>query len=207
MIGALIKFGGKALAKQYAKAFPKTVLGRALGGGLLKTTALVGTGAAAGAMLPQQKGGLPAVPGMGPGGVMTPGQFQPVGFIPWWRGPGGKLQFPWQDPNVPQFLKSFALDDAYLRPYYRAPRGYVVVRDPNGKPYAIMKHIAKQFGLWRPKSKPPISVRDWHAFQAAKRVEKKLRKIAAPALRRYSPRGGCKGGNGAVAFARASRKR
>jgi len=105
--------------------------------------------------------------------------------VPWWKGPGGKLQLPWNDPRIPQFLSQFALDDAYLRVYYRAPRGYVLLRDANGKPYAVLKQIARSFGLWKPSAKPPISATDYKHYKRNKAIEKKLVKIARPALRRY----------------------
>jgi hypothetical protein len=104
--------------------------------------------------------------------------------VPWWKGPGGKLQLPWNDPRIPQFLQQFALDDAYLRIYYRAPKGYVIIRDANGKPYAVLRQIAKQFGLWRPAAKPPISATDWKNYKRNRAIEKRLVKIARPALRK-----------------------
>jgi len=141
--------------------------------------------------LPVQTGSLPpigvpaaattsAIQQAGPGGLP----------VPWWKGPGGKLQLPWNDPKIPEYLKQFALDDAYLKTYYRAPRGYVVIRDASGRPFAVNKQMARSFGLWKPAKKPPISVGDWQKFKAAERVEKKLKKIAGPALRKrgYSTR-------------------
>lgn len=135
-------------------------------------------------------GGLPALP-MAPAQTRAIQSTSPGGLpVPWWKGPGGKLQLPWNDPRIPDYLKQFALDDAYLKPYYRAPRGYVVLRDASGKPFAVNKAMAKAFGLWRPKKKPPISVSDWQAFKKAERVEKKLKKIAGPALRKRGYRAG-----------------
>jgi hypothetical protein len=140
-------------------------------------------GGVAGLTLGQNMGGsqLPALPGA-TGGVLMPSQMPSVGTLPFWRGAGGKLQFPWQDPNVASYLKQFALDDAYLKVSYRAPHGYVVVRDPTGKPYCLLKTAAKFFGLWHPARKPPISAGDWHQYQTAHRVVKKLRKIANTGL-------------------------
>jgi len=108
--------------------------------------------------------------------------------VPWWRGPDGKLQMPWNDPRVPQFLQQFSLDDSYLRVYYRAPKGYVIIRDASGKPYAVLRKIAQQFGLWKPSARPPISATEWKHYKANKRIEKKLVKIARPALRKHSTR-------------------
>jgi len=114
----------------------------------------------------------------------TQQQTQAGGLIPWWRGPGGKLQFPWSDPRVPEFLKAFALDDSALKIFYRAPKGYVIVKDPTGRPYAVMKDVARKFGLWTPPAKPPISATDWKNYKRNKIIEKRLLKIAAPAMRK-----------------------
>lgn len=115
-------------------------------------------------------GGLPALPGMG-GSMIQPGQTGGFG-IP--RGPGGSMQLPWKDPAIPEYLKQFALDDSFLRTGVRAPRGYVVIRDGSGRPFAVLKTVAKAFKLWKAKAKPPISVRDWHHLQGAGRVVNKL---------------------------------
>lgn len=131
-------------------------------------------------------GNLPALPmstavattemieDQGPGGLP----------IPWFKGPGGKLQLPGSDPRIPQFLKQFALDDAYLKIYYRAPRGYVVLRDSEGRPYAVSKIVAQRLGLWKPAARPPISATDWKHFKRNKQIERRLMKIAGPAIRR-----------------------
>jgi hypothetical protein len=90
---------------------------------------------------------------------------------------------PWSDPRIPEYLKQFALDDAYLKVAYRAPKGYVVVRDNSGRPFAVNKVIAKQFGLWKAAAKPPISATDWKHYKRNQIIEKRLLKIAAPAIR------------------------
>jgi hypothetical protein len=70
------------------------------------------------------------------------------------------------------------VDESQLRTYYRAPKGYVVVKDTvSGKVIGVRKADAKALGLWRPKPKPPISVRDWHAYKSAIKVEKKIKKV------------------------------
>lgn len=175
---------GKGIAKAVKKAKKKPVV-------KVAAAALAGTGIAKVASggvsqsLPVMTGGVPgamalqsATTSQSPGGLP----------VPWYKGPGGKLQMPWSDPRIPEYLKQFALDDAYLKTYVRAPRGYVVVRDAQGRPFAVNKMIAKQFGIWKPKKKPPISVRDWQSFKRAKSVEKKLKKIAGPALRKHATR-------------------
>lgn len=129
-------------------------------------------------------GGLPALPGMAPmrGGQMTLPSGSTGGFgIP--RGPGGKMQLPWNDPSTPAYLKQFALDDSTIRIMYRAPRGYVIVRDASGRPFPLLKKIAMQFGLWHPAKKPPISVRDWQALKRADRAIHKMKKIVTMTTR------------------------
>lgn len=106
--------------------------------------------------------------------------------VPWFKGPGGALQMPWSDPRIPEYLKQFALDDAYLKTYVRAPRGYVIVRDASGRPFAVLRQIARQFGIWKPAAKPPISATDWKHYKRNKVIERKLVKIARPALRAHS---------------------
>lgn len=124
--------------------------------------------------------GLPALPvgGASPmngpgGGIIAPGQTGGFGLP---RGPGGKLQLPWNDPSIAAQLKPFALDDSYLRPYLRAPKGYVVMRDPQGRPFAVLKSEAKRYG-WRPHKKPPISVGEYQSLKRAKRAIHKVQKI------------------------------
>lgn len=102
--------------------------------------------------------------------------------VPFWKGPGGKLQLPWNDPRVAEYLKPYSLDDAYLKPYYRAPKGFVVLKDASGRPFAVQKEIAKFFGLWKPAAKPPISATDWKHYKRNKAIEKKLTKVAAPVI-------------------------
>lgn len=184
MLPLLGKIAKTAITVIGKKAVGK-IGGRTIVGKILTGVGVAGVGMEAGrALTTTAQPQLPALPGAG-GGVLMPSQFPGVGAVPWWRGPGGKLQFPWQDPRVPEFLKAFALDDAYLRAYYRAPRGYVIVRDPNGRPYAVLKMAARRFGLWRQPHKPPISAGDWNKYQTARRVEKKLVKIARSAIRKH----------------------
>lgn len=132
--------------------------------------------------------GLPALPGTGfsmPGLKVQPGQtgggLSPLKWIP--RGPGGRMQLPWNDPSVPAFLKQFALDDSFIRPAMRAPKGYVIIRDVDGQPYPVLKKVAQQFGLWKPGKKPPISVGEYQALKKADRTVKKMRKIYATIAR------------------------
>lgn len=188
LLGAIAKIG-KAIIKPLGNLVPKnTIFSKALQAvGLASkpaavlTTAVALPAAAGYAGASMAQGGQPSLPG----GMAAP---QPAGggLLPWWRGAGGKLQFPWQDPQ--QLLQPpYAYDDSYLRITYRAPRGYVVVKDPQGRRYCMAKPVARSVGLWRASRKPPISAGDWHRYQTARTVEKKLVKIARHALHRRRP--------------------
>jgi len=112
--------------------------------------------------------------------MISPGQTG-GGLVP--RGPGGGMQAPWHDPSTPAGLKPYALDDSYLKTYYRAPHGYVVVRDAKGRPYPLLKTIARQSGLWKPAKKPPISVRDYQALKRADKTVRRIKKVNVMAKR------------------------
>jgi len=183
--GGLIKTGIKlatpAIASIFTKSGAKAVAGSAAAAGLGYGFANVTTG---GQSMNLPIGQLPTLAGLAASNTAMQAS-SPGGLpVPWWKGAGGKLQAPWSDPKIPEYLKQFALDDAYLRTYVRAPRGYVIVRDANGKPFAVLKKIAQQAGIWRAPRKPPISAGDWNKFKTAERVEKKLMKIAGPAIRK-----------------------
>lgn len=131
---------------------------------------------------PSVSSALPAPPTAGQLPLLTPGSTTvPMGstsgpgLLP--RGPGGSLQWPWKDPRIPEYLKQFAIDDGYLKTAVRAPRGYVVIRDAEGRPFGVNKEIAKAFKIWRPKKKPPISVTDWQSLKRANSTVKKLKKV------------------------------
>lgn len=208
-LGSLIKKGAKVAAKGAKIAAKSGVLQKAIkvgsfvpgpvGLGLkvlgAASTAYGGAqaikkiaGTVQGAPMPL---GLPALPGVRSNqttfktGAITPGQtgggWNPMKWIP--RGPGGRMQLPWNDPSIPAFLKQFALDDSFIRPAMRGPRGYVIVRDADGQPYPVLKKVAQQFGLWKPSKKPPISVGDFQALKRADRTVKKMRKIYATIAR------------------------
>lgn len=140
---------------------------------------------------------MPALPGMQQVNAVVPASSMPMPAmqtqaataggpgglpVPFWKGPGGKLQMPWNDPRVAEYLKPYSLDDSYLKPYYRAPKGFVVLRDASGRPFAVQKEIAKFFGLWKPSAKPPISATDWKHYKRNKAIEKKLQRVAAPVI-------------------------
>lgn len=124
-------------------------------------------------------GGAPTTGGILPGGLtVAPGTTGGWGLP---RGPGGDIQAPWSDPRIPEFLKSFAIDDAYLRNVPRAPAGYVVLRDASGRPFGVLKQVAKAFKLWKPKQRPPISVKDWNALKRGCSTVRKMKRVAAMA--------------------------
>jgi hypothetical protein len=62
-----------------------------------------------------------------------------------------------------------------------APPGYVVVTLPSGQKKAVLKSVARKFGLWKPRSKPPITASDWKKLKRAEQVKKKAKKIAQTA--------------------------
>jgi len=180
ILGAIAKIG-KAILKPLGNLVPKnTIFSKALQAVGLASSVAAPAAAAAIGYSAGASSSTALVPTL-PGGVSTP---SPAGggILPFWRGPGGKLQMPWADPK--QLLQPpYAYDDSYLRIAYRAPRGYVVVKDPQGRRYAMLKQVARSMGLWTASRKPPISAGDWHRYQSARSVEKKLRKIAAHAMR------------------------
>lgn len=110
--------------------------------------------------------GLPAMPGGALGGG-TPPVSPYAGKRSIWR----------DDPNVAAELKQYAIDNRFLKQFYRAPAGYVVLRDSAGDVYALPKKMAQDRGWWKAAKKPPISVRDWSAMQRAQKVMRKLREI------------------------------
>lgn len=93
----------------------------------------------------------------------------------------GKRSIFRDDPNVVEALKPWAIPARDLRPYYRAPKGFVVMYDSAGDPFGIPKQLAKTYLGWKPSKKPPISVRDWSALKRADRTIGKLRKIESTA--------------------------
>lgn len=57
-----------------------------------------------------------------------------------------------------------------------APPGYVIV-ECRGQKVAMLKPIARSLGLWKPRRKPPISVKDWRCLQRADATIKKLKTV------------------------------
>jgi hypothetical protein len=119
-------------------------------------------------------GAMPALPGMP--GVAGQGPMGPAGALNPDPNAGRRSIFR-DDPNVHAALKPYAIDNRFLKSMYRGPRGYVVLKDPNGDAYAIPKWLAKAYGMWRPKKKPPISVRQWQAMKRTRSTMKTLNKV------------------------------
>ena len=65
---------------------------------------------------------------------------------------------------------------------FRAPKGYVVVTDPQtGQKYGMLRKVAIAAGLWKARRKPPISAAEWRELQRADRTAKKALKITQKA--------------------------
>lgn len=117
-------------------------------------------GGGGGSGMPALPGGVPALPGAGAPAVV-----------------GDRSIFA-NDPNIAKALQAFAISKRNLKTAYRSPvKGYVVVRDSQGDPYALPKKLARQYAGWKPARKPPISAGEWHNLQRAERTAKKMRKV------------------------------
>lgn len=92
------------------------------------------------------------------------------------KGPDNRLQFPEFGKGGPQELSNFIADDRYLKTYYRAPKGYVVI-DWNGKKVPMLKWAAIKFGFWKPAKKPPISVKQWQCLKKANQTVNKIKTV------------------------------
>jgi len=160
---------GLGFAKKAAPVVAKTVAATGAGG------AAWGAGQGFGQKVTgySSGGGLPAIPGMG-GMSGLPGAYS--GGLPSAGSYSGGMMMPEMlAPNT-------------LRVFYRAPKGFVIVRDPQTRQVigAVRKDVARRAKLWKPSKKPPISATEWQHYKDAERVEKKLRKIAASAIRKHS---------------------
>jgi hypothetical protein len=125
--------------------------------------------------------------GRGGGGSALP--TLPGGFtglpIPGMGAPGTMGQRGWlsNDPNVIEAIKPWAISKGNLRTYYRAPKGFVIVYDQVGDPYALPRKMAQMLRLWKAAPKPPISVGDFQALKRADRTAKKVKKILSMTTR------------------------
>jgi hypothetical protein len=141
--------------------------------------AIAGAGAAA-ALSGGGGEGVPALPGGG--GALVPyaggATSSMAGFS--MKGSGALL-----NPQIAQVLSSMSIPPEQIPAKYAPPRGYVIVR-AGGAVLCIPKSIAIHFGLWHHARRPPISAGDWHKYQTARRVEKKLRILASHAIRKHN---------------------
>lgn len=163
---SIAKVGNIPVIGNVAKAVPGlgTVLSVA-GAGYTAYDLLKGNGGGGMPALPQ--GSFPALPG-------TPGAPAVVGQR-------GVFQ---NDPNIAAALEPWAISRANLKTSYRSPvKGYVIVYDKNGDPYALPKFLAKKFAGYKESKKPPISVGDWEAVKRADRTIKSVRKIMTTMVR------------------------
>ena len=188
LFGALAKVGGKALSLAssarkipFVGAIPivGNVISAAAGAATVyqgaKALGMFNTSAQG-----QSPGLLPPLPG---GAQIQPGQTGGFGLP---RGPDGKVQMPWNDPSIGN-LKNVSLDDSYLRTYYKAPKGYIVMWDGGahgvGSPFCVLKsaaaHLRYNNGakVLHRHAKPPISVGEYHSLKKAHKTVKKVQKI------------------------------
>lgn len=119
-------------------------------------------------------GSMPALPAM-PMGVQAAG-------LPAAPGMGDRSIFR-DDPNVVEALKPFAIATRNLKQYYRAPKGFVVMKDAAGDAYGIPREIAKKYLGWKPAKKPLLSIRDTNAIKRAGTAIKKLQNAEKMAKR------------------------
>ena len=141
-----------------------------------------GGGGGGGALPPVPMGGIPGLPSKFRQQMRQPAAPSTMGERSVFR----------NDPNTIEALKPYAISMHNLSTYYRAPKGFVVVRDQNGDPMGIPKVMARQMGLWRPSAKPPISATDWRHFKRAAAVSKKLNKIHSQAQKHLTRRSSSK---------------
>lgn len=60
----------------------------------------------------------------------------------------------------------------------KAPRGYVIVTLPDGNKVGMLKVLARKYGLWKPRPKPPVSGWDMKAINRAAGAKKRVKKLA-----------------------------
>lgn len=59
----------------------------------------------------------------------------------------------------------------------RAPSGYVTVEYQGQKVY-MLKVLARKYGLWKPRKKPPISVSEWESAKNWQKAQRRVKKVA-----------------------------
>ena len=150
------KAAGTVIRSPLARAIPG--VGTVLTGASIGLTAydmLKGSGSNA---------GMPPLPTIANGGGILPAS--PM---------AGKRTIFGNDPNVTAELKPSVISKGNLSTYYRAPKGYVVMRDQVGDPMGVPKYLARRYG-WKPAKKPLLSIRDTNSLKTAGRAIKKLQK-------------------------------
>lgn len=185
LFGAILRGGSIAARTLFKGARAGTGAALSVPGvrGALKATGIGATVLGIGqALIPQGGGGgMPMLPGAA-GLPMAPGM--------------GERSIFRDDPNVVEALKPFAISTRNLKQFFRAPKGFVIMRDAVGDAYGIPKKIAQQYLGWKPAKKPLLSIRDTSALRRAgtaikklQNAEKMARKIANwHAPRRSAPR-------------------
>lgn len=168
MFGAIARIAGKALSTvaRGTVSSVRSVSNVPILKDVAKQTAIGGALYGAGNMLfgGKSSSGLPDLAGL----PAMPGGMNPV------MGQRGIFQ---NDPDVIEAVKPWAISKANLKVCYRAPKGFVIVYDSVGDPYALPRRMAMWLKLWKPGAKPPISVGDWQAVKRADRTVKKMRKV------------------------------
>lgn len=97
-------------------------------------------------------------------------------------GPGALVQ-PGSFPTSPHLMAPIL--EPMFETRIKCPKGYVAVTDPqSGGRACMLKPLARAYGLWKPRRKPPISASDWRTLQVAERVQKKVARIT----KRYGPK-------------------
>lgn len=95
--------------------------------------------------------------------------------------PGEWIQDVGPVTNVPATAGNCPTIPVTVTPTYgqvaKAPPGYVIVRCRNGQKVAMLKEVARRYGFWKPRRKPPIKVSDWQALMKSERVIKKLKTV------------------------------
>ena len=130
-----------------------------------------------------------AAKGLGELGLLTAGTVAGTALVSKFSGATGGIAALQGLGGSAAGLLPQTIDISLCKTYVRAPRGFVVVRDPaSGQIAVVRKDIARAMRLWRPTAKPPISATDWKHYKRNKQIEKKLRHIAGPALRKHATR-------------------
>jgi len=152
----------KSVGRAVTKLPGASTLARAIPGAGLAIGAYEVGSAAVRAVTSGGSSGMPALPALPGGGQVSPHQ-----------GERGLFR---DDPNIDEWLKAYAIPQYRLKQYVKGPKGYIVMRDSNGDPYAVPRAIARKLG-WKPHKKPPISVRQWQSMKRVKSVVRTLQKV------------------------------